>query len=171
MDSAKPPADRLRIWIFCSGGFVACALVVQMFILDDLTVAIHLRESFGPFDFSGIEGTPKRSIRTEQRWQSWKLAGWIFNLMLSWGVLTAALRPELTLERLLAYSSRRSVPGIFMGLMLAAFGFAEFTLENATGATWIGCALVGLCLAGISTGWVRKPNDLGRLCGAAARSA
>lgn len=168
MEKTRPDGRRLRLWILVSGAAMAVLLLFQLFVLDELVEAVHRREPFGPLDFSKLEGVPKKSIAVAQQWQSWSIAGWLTNGLLSWGLLAAALFPKRTLAWSQAFSRRRSVAGVAVGLAAAALGLARFTLENATGATWMLVAFAGLCLAGASSGVARTPRMLGRLCGVAA---
>jgi len=156
----------LRRWIIASGTFLLVLLVFQLTLLPDIVEAVHERREFGPFDFTKIEGTPKRSLEVALQQQSWRVSGTLVSILVSWGLWAAALFPDATLHRLKALSGRPWLAGA--GFAAASLGFWNVNLEHASGLVWMLVAFGGLCVGGAAAGFCRGPVGAGRLVAAAA---
>ncbi len=167
ISSREARARRLlRRWILVSGVLAGVALLLQLTLVPAIVEAVYSRGTFGPLDFTGLEGTPRRSLEQMQLRIACRVGGLIANVVLSWGLLAAALLPGATLRRAASLAGRRALAA--GGLVAAGLGVALFDPTSALGIVGLLLAFAGLVSCGAGLGMGRDASSLGRLVAGAA---
>ncbi len=149
-----------------SGALAGIALLLQLTLVPAIVEAVYERSTFGPLDFTALEGTPRRTLDEVQLRIATRVGGLIANVLLSWGLLAAALLPQATLGFAVSMAGRRALA--VGGLAAAAVGVALFDPRSALAIAGLLLAFAGWLSCGVGLGIGREAKPLGRVVAGAA---